>query len=65
MEGKVAFVTGAARGHGRRHAVRLAEEGAEASKHANPLEQTAGFVADWPEPKCRGSRAKARDTDAS
>jgi SDR family mycofactocin-dependent oxidoreductase len=29
MEGKVAFVTGAARGQGRRHAVRLAEEGAD------------------------------------
>lgn len=29
MEGKVAFVTGAARGQGRSHALRLAEEGAE------------------------------------
>lgn len=29
MEGKVAFVTGAARGQGRSHAVRLAEEGAD------------------------------------
>jgi (+)-trans-carveol dehydrogenase len=29
MEGKVAFVTGAARGRGRRHAVRLAVEGAD------------------------------------
>jgi (+)-trans-carveol dehydrogenase len=29
MEGKVAFITGAARGQGRRHAVRLAEEGAD------------------------------------
>jgi (+)-trans-carveol dehydrogenase len=29
MDGKVAFVTGAARGQGRRHAVRLAEEGAD------------------------------------
>ena len=29
MEEKVAFVTGAARGQGRRHAVRLAEEGAD------------------------------------
>lgn len=29
VEGKVAFVTGAARGQGRSHAVRLAEEGAE------------------------------------
>ena len=29
LEGKVAFVTGAARGQGRSHAIRLAEEGAD------------------------------------
>ena len=29
VEGKVAFVTGAARGRGRSHAIRLAEEGAD------------------------------------
>ena len=29
LEGKVAFVTGAARGQGRAHAVRLADEGAD------------------------------------
>ena len=29
LEGKVAFVTGAARGQGRAHAVRLASEGAD------------------------------------
>src|SRR3954449_8487558 len=29
VEGKVAFVTGAARGQGRSHALRLAEEGAD------------------------------------
>src|ERR1700678_2198251 len=29
VEGKVAFVTGAARGQGRSHAIRLAEEGAD------------------------------------
>jgi NAD(P)-dependent dehydrogenase (short-subunit alcohol dehydrogenase family) len=29
VKGKVAFVTGAARGQGRCHAVRLAEEGAD------------------------------------
>jgi len=28
VDGKVAFITGAARGQGRSHAVRLAEEGA-------------------------------------
>jgi NAD(P)-dependent dehydrogenase (short-subunit alcohol dehydrogenase family) len=29
LEGKVAFITGAARGQGSSHAVRLAEEGAD------------------------------------
>ena len=29
VEGKVAFITGAARGQGRSHAVRLAQEGAD------------------------------------
>ena len=29
VEGKVAFITGAGRGQGRSHAVRLAEEGAD------------------------------------
>ena len=29
LQGKVAFITGAARGQGRSHAVRLAEEGAD------------------------------------
>jgi len=29
LKGKVAFITGAARGQGRSHAVRLAEEGAD------------------------------------
>ena len=29
VEGKVAFITGAARGQGRSHAIRLAEEGAD------------------------------------
>jgi NAD(P)-dependent dehydrogenase (short-subunit alcohol dehydrogenase family) len=29
VAGKVAFITGAARGHGRSHAIRLAEEGAD------------------------------------
>jgi NAD(P)-dependent dehydrogenase (short-subunit alcohol dehydrogenase family) len=29
VEGKVAFITGAGRGQGRAHAVRLAEEGAD------------------------------------
>ena len=29
VEGKVAFITGAARGQGRSHAIRLAREGAD------------------------------------
>ena len=29
LQGKVAFITGAARGQGRAHAVRMAEEGAD------------------------------------
>jgi len=29
LEGKVAFITGAARGQGRAHAVRMAQEGAD------------------------------------
>src|SRR5438270_7349468 len=59
MDGKVAFVTGAARGQGRSHAVRLAQEGAdviavdicqkfEASPAAGAtredLDETAGLV---------------------
>ena len=59
VEGKVAFITGAARGQGRSHAVRLAEEGADiiavdlcedvdtiGYPMATPedLEETAGFV---------------------
>ncbi|BBZ44219.1 mycofactocin-coupled SDR family oxidoreductase [Mycobacterium parmense] len=59
VEGKVAFITGAARGQGRSHAVRLAEEGADiiaidicgpvdnmAYPHSTPedLAETAGLV---------------------
>jgi SDR family mycofactocin-dependent oxidoreductase len=59
MEGKVAFVTGAARGQGRSHAVRLAQEGADIiavdicrkfdtspAEGATPedLDETAGMV---------------------
>jgi NAD(P)-dependent dehydrogenase (short-subunit alcohol dehydrogenase family) len=34
LEGKVAFITGAARGQGRSHAIRLAAEGADAGSLA-------------------------------
>jgi SDR family mycofactocin-dependent oxidoreductase len=59
VEGKVAFVTGAARGQGRSHAIRLAEEGADiiavdlcedipsmgyAMARPEDLEETAQFV---------------------
>jgi SDR family mycofactocin-dependent oxidoreductase len=72
LEGKVAFVTGAARGQGRSHAVRLAEEGADvvvsdactsvvAANYAMPgpgdLEHTARLVRE------RGRRAIARQVD--
>ena len=36
VEGKVAFVTGAARGQGRSHALKLAEEGADIMFHTMP-----------------------------
>jgi (+)-trans-carveol dehydrogenase len=38
MDGKVAFVTGAARGQGRSHAVRLAQEGADITGVALPVD---------------------------
>jgi NAD(P)-dependent dehydrogenase (short-subunit alcohol dehydrogenase family) len=59
VEGKVAFITGAARGQGRSHAIRLAEEGADiiavdlcrdmptigyALARPEDLEETAGYV---------------------
>jgi SDR family mycofactocin-dependent oxidoreductase len=45
VEGKVAFITGAARGQGRSHAVRLAEEGADiiAIDLCEQVEATAGI----------------------
>lgn len=47
LEGKVAFVTGAARGQGRAHAVRLAEEGAAviAIDAAAPMSEHNGYPA--------------------
>lgn len=45
LEGKVAFITGAARGQGRSHAVRLAQEGADiiAVDLCAPVESLEGF----------------------
>ena len=49
LEGKVAFITGAARGQGRSHAIRLAQEGADISDDARyvtgvTLPVDAGFT---------------------
>lgn len=45
LDGKVAFITGAARGQGRSHAVRLAEEGADiiAVDICGPVDSLEGF----------------------
>ena len=45
VEGKVAFITGAARGQGRSHAIRLAEEGADiiAVDIAGPVTSVTGY----------------------
>jgi len=50
MTGKVAFITGAARGQGRSHAVRLADEGADiiAVDVCRPIE-TVGYEASTPD----------------
>ena len=50
VEGKVAFITGAARGQGRSHAVRLAQEGADiiAVDHCGDIE-TVGYPMATPE----------------
>ena len=47
VEGKVAFVTGAARGQGRSHAVKLAQEGADiiAIDVCKPIESTTALAA--------------------
>ena len=45
FEGKVAFVTGAARGQGRSHAVRFAEEGADIIADVRDFERLKAVVA--------------------
>ena len=45
FEGKVAFVTGAARGQGRSHAVRFAEEGADIIADVRDFERLKSVVA--------------------
>ena len=47
VEGKVALITGAARGQGRSHALRLAEEGADivALDICRPIESTSYSLA--------------------
>ena len=51
VEGKVAFITGAARGQGRSHAVRLAEEGADiiAVDVCKPMTAEGGIPPSTPE----------------
>jgi (+)-trans-carveol dehydrogenase len=51
VEGKVAFVTGAARGQGRSHAVRLAQEGADiiAVDVCKPIVENTSIPASTPE----------------
>lgn len=51
LAGKVAFVTGAARGQGRQHAVRLAQAGADvvAIDACAPVSEYAGYEAATPE----------------
>lgn len=51
LAGKVAFVTGAARGQGRQHAVRLAQAGADvvAVDACAPVSEYAGYEAATPE----------------
>ena len=56
VEGKVAFITGAARGQGRSHAVRLAQEGADiiAIDVCQPIENTTGPACDSRRPRRDG-----------
>ena len=59
LEGKVAFVTGAARGQGRAHAVRLAAEGADviAIDICGPISQTISYPPASPDDLVETERA--------
>ena len=46
VEGKIVFITGAARGQGRSHAVTLAEEGAEVITAAEPAGGASNSISD-------------------
>lgn len=73
LEGRVAFVTGAARGQGRAHAVRLAEEGADiiAIDVCAPVSDTITYPPATPEElaetvaavEATGRKALAREVD--
>lgn len=66
LEGKVAFITGAARGQGRNHAVRFAQQGADiiALDVCSPVSDDVGYPASTPEDlaeTARLVRAEGRD----
>ena len=73
LDGRVAFVTGAARGQGRAHAIRLAREGADVivSDICAPASDTVPYVAATPEDlretvrlvEAEGRKALARQVD--
>lgn len=73
LEGRVAFVTGAARGQGRAHAVRLAQDGADVivSDICAPVSDTVPYPAATPEElaetvrlvEAEGRKALAREVD--
>ncbi len=73
LEGRVAFVTGAARGQGRAHAIRLAQEGADviAIDICGPVSDTITYPSATPEElaetvaavEATGRKALAREVD--
>ena len=73
LQGRVAFITGAARGQGRAHAVRLAREGADiiALDICSPVSDSIGYPAATPEDlaetvravEAEGRKVLAREVD--